>query len=104
DQRGCFKRVTGPFLAQITCGLAAQFLVNDRHQLVERFLIAAPIADEQFSDVLRLRHYEEHRGVSRKGAKRTQSRKEDAKPQRRIDLVFLCVLFAPLRETSLSPV
>jgi hypothetical protein len=52
NQSGCLQCVTGLFTSQVTRGLAAQFLVNDRHQLVERLFVAATIANEQLRDVL----------------------------------------------------
>src|ERR1044072_8366808 len=70
NQGGCLQCVTGLFSSEITRGLAAQFLVNGGHQLVECFFVAATVADEQFGDVLwTLRHHGEHRSFSRKGAK-----------------------------------
>ena len=47
DERGWLQRVTGTFAAQIVTRETAQFVVNQRHQFLERRLVAVAPIDEQ---------------------------------------------------------
>jgi hypothetical protein len=51
DQCGCLQRVSGALAAHALAGQPAQLLVNERHELFERRLIAAPPLEEKLCDV-----------------------------------------------------
>ncbi|MCG3159884.1 MAG: hypothetical protein JMDDDDMK_00909 [Acidobacteria bacterium] len=52
DQRRCLQRVSFALVAHVMVRHSAQFVVNQRHQLVERSLVAVTPIEQQFRDVL----------------------------------------------------
>ena len=55
DKRRRLERVSLPLACHLPAGQSPQLAVNERHQLLERLLIAAAPRDEQIGDVRRRR-------------------------------------------------
>ena len=51
NQRRRLQRVTRLFASQVARSLSTEFVVDDRHQLVERLFVAALVADKQLRDI-----------------------------------------------------
>lgn len=51
NQRRCLQRNSGPFAAHALLGQPPQLLVDERHELFERRLVAPTPLPQQFSDV-----------------------------------------------------